>query len=86
MTTIKTENIRLINSLPPLVACLAWDALNEKVSEQTIMLARSASDEEYKRFTLVRLIASTHPQMVEHIRDIAKMTAETMQDECEVTP
>ena len=49
------------------------------------MLARSASDEEFSQYTLVRLIASTHPQMVEHIRDIAKMTAETMQDECEVS-
>ena len=86
MTTTMTQYMELINSLPPLVACLAWDAFNENVSEQTIMLARSASDEEYKRFTLVRLIASTHPQMVEHILDIAKMTAETMQDECAVTP
>ncbi|MEW5987646.1 MAG: hypothetical protein AB1791_13520 [Chloroflexota bacterium] len=53
--------LELLRSLPPLVACLVWDVLNEKVTPQTIELAGHATDDEWNRFDVVRCLAASNP-------------------------
>jgi hypothetical protein len=66
------EYLDLLRKMPPLVAILAWDCLQDKVTKQTIELARNASDEEYREYDIVRMLAagnSMYPQyLAEHGR------------------
>jgi hypothetical protein len=66
---IAMEYIDLLRTLPPLVAALAWDCLNNHVTKQTIELARSASEQEYKQYALVRMLCAGNIMFPEILAD-----------------
>jgi hypothetical protein len=61
------DYIDLLRCMPPLVAILAWDCLQDKVSKQTIELAREASEEEYREYDIVRMLAAGNPMYPEEL-------------------
>ncbi|MCI0396596.1 MAG: hypothetical protein L0332_22260 [Chloroflexi bacterium] len=54
--------IQLLKTLPPLVACVIWDVVNENISLKTIEIADKVTEEEWKRYEIVRCIAAGNPQ------------------------
>jgi hypothetical protein len=63
------EYLDLLRTLPPLVAALAWDCINNHVTSETIKLAQAASDQEYKDYALVRMLAAGNIMFPEILAD-----------------
>ncbi len=66
---IAMDYIELLRTLPPLVAALAWDCINNHVTSETIKLAQAASDQEYKDYALVRMLAAGNIMFPEMLAD-----------------
>ena len=79
------DYIKVMRTLPPLVAALAWDVLNGNITPQTIELANYASDEEYRDYDLVRSLVNVHPIMAEHARELSQAIIDVMVQERQVT-
>lgn len=52
----------LLETLPPLVACIVWDVVNEHITPKTIELADQATETEWEQYDIVRCIATTNPK------------------------
>ena len=53
--------LRLLEMLPPLVACVVWDVANRQITLKTIELANKASTTEWQQYDIVRCIAAANP-------------------------
>lgn len=53
--------IELLKSLPPLVAAVTWDVVNQHITQTTVDLAQATSTEEFEKYDLVRCIAAANP-------------------------
>ena len=80
-----TQYIDLMKGLPPLVAALAWDVVNDHITPQTIELANYASDEEYQEYDLVRSLVNVHPIMAKHASELSQAILDVMVEEGQVS-
>jgi hypothetical protein len=53
---------QLLQSLPPLTACVVWDVIRGNITAQTIELADVATDEEWAAYDVIRCVAAGNPQ------------------------
>jgi len=53
--------LELMNTLPPLVAAVVWDVINDRIDELTIMLGQAATEEEFDRYDLIRCVVAADP-------------------------
>lgn len=72
---------QLLTTLPPIVACIAWDVLNDQITAKTIELADQVTEEEWDEYEIVRCLAAgnpTHPPTLE-AQVIVEMMLESME-------
>jgi hypothetical protein len=74
--TVQLEITHYIASLPPRVAAIAWDIMNDHVTENTLELARRTSEEEFKRYDFVRALAAGNPNFLEYLTEDCKVLIE----------
>jgi hypothetical protein len=53
--------VELLKILPPLVACVVWDVVNENITLETIELADQVAGEEWENYEVVRCVAAGNP-------------------------
>ena len=53
--------LELMNTLPPLVAAVVWDVINDRIDEQTIMLAQATTKEDFDRYDVIRCVVAADP-------------------------
>lgn len=70
--------LRLLRTLPPIVACIVWDVANENVTLKTIELADSVTEKEWEKYDIVRCIAAGNPEYppVEEAQVLVEMMVE----------
>ena len=59
-----TPYLQLMKRLPPLVAVVVWDVINDRIDELTVKLAQATSKEEFERYELIRCVVDAdtkHP-------------------------
>ena len=54
--------LELLKMLPPVVAIVAWDVVNENITVKTIELADMVTKEEWEKYELVRCVAAGNPE------------------------
>jgi hypothetical protein len=52
---------KLLTTLPPIVACITWDVLNDQITAKTIELADQVTEEEWEEYDIIRCIAAGNP-------------------------
>lgn len=52
---------QLLTTLPPIVACITWDVLNDHITAKTIELADQVTEEEWDEYEIVRCLAAGNP-------------------------
>ena len=57
-----TQYLQLMKTLPPLVAVIVWDVINDRIDELTIKLAQATSKEEFDRYDLIRCVVAADPK------------------------
>ena len=50
----------LLRTLPPLVATVVWDVVNDRITQSTVDLAQSASKEEFDMYDIIRCVAAAN--------------------------
>lgn len=55
------QYLELMNTLPPLVAVVVWDVINDRIDELTIRLAQATTKEEFDRYDLIRCVVAANP-------------------------
>jgi hypothetical protein len=75
---MQLETADWLRTLPPLVAALAWDVLNDHVTPQTVELAQKANEQEYREFDLVRMLSSGNPRYPDLLAKDGKILIEMM--------
>jgi hypothetical protein len=60
--TEEEKLVRLLKSLPPLVAVVVRDVMNNNITEKTILLADEVSEEEWEKYAVVRCVATGNPK------------------------
>ncbi len=58
---VEQRTAALLENLPPLVACVIWDIVNNNLSLQTIQLANLANEAEWQQYDIVRCVAAANP-------------------------
>jgi hypothetical protein len=53
--------IKLMRTLPPIVAVIVWDIFNARITQSTVDLAQASSQEEFDRYDLIRCVAAANP-------------------------
>jgi hypothetical protein len=53
--------LQLMTSLPPLVAAVVWDVVNDRITESTVELAQATTKEEFKQYDIIRCVVAAHP-------------------------
>jgi hypothetical protein len=53
--------LELMKTLPPLVAAIVWDVVNDRFTLETIELANKTTMEEFRKYDLVRCVAAGNP-------------------------
>ena len=85
MTATLTQYMDLIKSLPPLMAVLVWDVVNNHVTAETVALANQTSKEEFQTYDLVRMLAAGNPNYGKFLAEDGKVLVDDMVEEM-VTP
>jgi hypothetical protein len=57
------RTVELLETLPPLIACIVWDVLNNNISLQTIELADMVDEAEWQQYEIVRCVAAGNPEL-----------------------
>ena len=72
--------MELMRTLPPLVAGLVWDVVNDRITQSTVDLAQATSKEEFDRYDIVRCVAAANPNHppLELAKGLVNEMAETM--------
>jgi hypothetical protein len=52
----------LLETLPPLIACIVWDVANGHITLHTIELADKVTEDEWQQYEVVRCIAAGNPE------------------------
>lgn len=79
-----TQYLQLMKTLPPLVAVIVWDVINDRIDELTIKLAQATSKEEFDRYDLIRCVVAAdlkHPpiELAKSLVDELVQNTETVQ-------
>jgi len=70
VATDLTKLARFLNSLPPLVAAVVWDVVNDQVTAKTIALADEVADDEWNKYDVVRCVAATNPKFTSELTKV----------------
>lgn len=52
----------LLRTLPPIVATVVWDVINDHITQSTVELAQATSKEEFDRYDIIRCVAAANPK------------------------
>lgn len=55
------QYLQLMTTLPPLVAVVVWDVINDRITESTIELAQATSKEEFDQYDIIRCVVAADP-------------------------
>ncbi len=74
------KTINLLKALPPIVACIVWDVVNENITANTIKLADQVSEDEWQKYDVVRCIAAGNPEHppIDEAKALVEMMIETI--------
>ena len=61
VATNLTKMARFLNSLPPLVATVVWDVINDQITAKTVALADEVTDEEWEKYDVVQIVGCLDP-------------------------
>lgn len=61
VATDLTKMARFLNSLPPLVAAVVRDVVDNNVTAATIDLARQATSDQFEKYDVIRCVAAGNP-------------------------
>ena len=54
--------LQLMKTLPPLVASVVWDVINNRIDENTIELAQATTRENFERYDIIRCVVAASPK------------------------
>lgn len=58
---MNTKLFELLEMLPPLVACVVWDVMNDNITLKTIELAGHVSEDVWQQYDVIRCVAAGNP-------------------------
>ena len=74
------ENIiKLLETVPPIVACVIWDVSNQHITASTIELADRVCEADWQKYEIVRCVAAGNPEHppIEEAKVLVEMMLET---------
>jgi hypothetical protein len=54
--------VKLMKTLPPLVAAVVWDVVNGRITDNTVKLANMTSEEDYQNYNVIRCVVTANPK------------------------
>ncbi len=69
-----------MRTLPPLVAAVVWDVINDRIDENTIELVQATNKEDFDQYDILRCVVAASPNHppIELARELVDEMVENM--------